>query len=634
MNIATITSLTFFDYFLLAGLLLLMVLFLLFMIFLRKTRLLRQELVKAEKKSLQLGEANARNQAFRDKMLTAVSDPERTVQQLRLQLDEFSSWLQWKAAALVIRDRFTKSDYHFPYPEACLEPAAALDRLEAFGEDENWEPGSLHTVHVADYPELLAAAKPPENLPVLAIFPFVREGEIQGGLLVFLEKNPGKETEADIRQVGQVFQSVVSFKRVQSELGLLNNRVRMLSAYLAEIGGQFNRDVLLEILFRFLSENFLKMNIAVLKPEAAEMVPAVKYGKLLDAQLIHRLLPVLEKRLEQGERFMYAASQAALREEFSVEPDNDRIHAVLFLPVLLDDAPMGHLVFECAEAQPFGPLELETLLLMIDLTTMMLGAQNQLERQELEQRRQLNKFREEIRSLTDKLAEKDLALQQQQALQEMTSFNSIFSLVQGAKVSLTNLRGFLRMTRDTNSSGKETANQEWVRNCLVEAERLESILQKFDLIQVITDQTYPLQFKEIQAGPYFEKILAALKSKSLSKKTSLEFNHDPNVNALKIDPGIMSQALEQFMLRLLDFLTGGKVLFDVQHKGGAIQILIRYTPVETLEQAVCDKLETLFRREFQFLLLQKVFARHEGRLDHTINPEKGVIVRGLIPIKT
>ncbi|MBN2432154.1 MAG: HAMP domain-containing histidine kinase [Acidobacteria bacterium] len=631
MNIATMMSLSIFDYFLLLGLLLIVVFFFLFMVFLRKNRWLKQELTLNEKKQRQLNEENSRQQTFRAKTMAAIADPAESVQQLRLLLDEICSWLQWKAVALIFRDKFSQSDHHFPYPESCLDPAATMDQLENIFTGESRTRGKLQTVRVADFPAMMAN-QPAENLPLMTIYPFVKEAEIQGGLMVFQEKSPDPETEADIRQLGHMFESLVRFKLLQSEIGLLNNRTRMLSTYLVEISSQEDCDSLLENLHRFFSEHFVQMNVAALTSESPESLPELKKGKLLDSQLIHRLFPILARRFEAGERFLYAATRDALREAYSVEPDNERINAVLLLPLLLDEAPAGHLVFECAEPHPFGPLELETLLLMADLTSLMMKARNRLELQELDQRRSLKKIRDEIKSLTEKLAEKDMALHQQQALQEMASFNSIFSLVQGAKVSLTNLRGFLRMTQETGA-GAGTNSQEWVRNCLVETDRLESILQKFDLIQVITDKDYPLQIREIQAGPFFEKVLAPLKSKLLSKKTGVEFNHDPNVNVLKIDPAIMSQALQQFILRLLDFLAGGKMLLDVQHKGGSIQVVIRYTPEDKLDKAVCERLETLFAKEFQYLLLQKVYARHEGKLDHTINPEKGTIVRGLIPSK-
>jgi len=579
------------------------------------------------------------NEKFQEKALVIISDLENSSQHLQVLFEDLCRLLQLKYAALVFQDDYAEEEHHFPFPKAFLDPVKVLEQHETFfSSNQNHLPQDLIVVD-AHQIEIALISSLPTDINKVMIMPFVLENKICGSLLVCLNEEDLASFEEGIRRMWMICESLVTYTILRSEIAFRIEKASVVTKFLNKISAFNEVDKLLDSLHRFLCDHFHEFNITVFRTdEAGES--HLRLGRMNDEATVYSLFPEAAKMIQKGKQLLYVPDRETLLVRHHLKKTAMETQAVLIVPLATMNEVMGFVVFECATQNPFKINTLSTLIRISEITSFflkkLLAFKDELMKKEEEQ----TAIRKESASIQAVIKEQESTLKAQETTirehelmtEEISNFNSVFSLVQKAQISVTNLRGFFKMMQESmTEQSQEAANLDWFRNCTVEVDRLENILKRFDLVRIITDKEFHFNTKEISTTKFLDHLFASLKSKMIIKKSEFEIDIVPGLQSLFIDVRVTSQAMQHFFNRLLDYISGGRFQFLVLMKSGLIQLIVKYNSDDPNWEKWMDRLHTKFKRELYYILLTKVISRQGGSFDLELSIEKGLILRIFFP---
>jgi len=610
------------------GCLLLLALF--FFLF-RKLKKIKRDNQDKEKYLQKLAGELQQKESLQQKAFAVISNVEDSSQRLGELVDEIARLYPFQFLALVFRDCVSDESMEFQHPHPLFAPGALL---EYFERKRSHQPDSQPPAHPERgwEQELGESWLGKELLSPTLFCPLGRVAVWQGVLIFSLPEENLKSAEKDLQHLASVFEALLSYRNMHGEIGLRTEEVNTVFLFLNETTAFAYLDKLLDSIFTFYKDTYAPANVTLLL-EDEEGEPLVRNGQPLAEELLLELIPAVRRELEKGRPMVYAPDRYSLVKKFSPQHSTEAVQALLVVPLRSFNKNFGYIVFESATPNPFKTYTLNSLVRLTEIGAFVL-------RLLLHFQSELNKRFAEIKAAENITGECRLQIAQLQAgleekervIRDMSDFNSIFTISSNIRQNLASLKGFIQMVETNLRNAAPKAHDPVLfRNCLVEAEKIERQVQKFELTRILTDPDFVYRRTPTQLGGLFENVFGGIRSKAVMKKLELELRLQQSTEHAPIDREITGLVLKLFMDRLLDFLSQGKMVVAATPRGVDMDLTVSFTPSDPARLAALPGIEVEVRKDFHFLTLRRAVQGQGGEVSLSLPERKALQVQVILP---
>ena len=604
------------------------VLFILILIVFRKNARTVTELSAREDALQSLESELTFKENFQQQVSGVMADIENSSKHLTILFQELCRMFDFRFGFFGYVDDYAPKPLTNQYPDTWVVAEGLFPRIRSLlnqAQGRNWSELQVLTDEEVDQ----LGPVVPEHAESMVLMPFMHRGKLLGGLLMAMDQSVFERRQGDIHQLWLTLDALVSYLVLRDEIAYRIEESNILSLFLTEISAANDPESLFNKIHTFFEDNYSQQNITLLLRDD-EGHSYAKRGYLVDEKSVHKLLPWSMQQISKGQLVLYAPDSNSFVHKYHFREAPSDLKSIMILPLVAMGRVMGFVVFESFDAHPFKLTTLNSLVRISELISFILQKvvffQEQLDLRKSE--------KDEIKVLLDQSIDK--IRENEKIIQEFSSFNSVFSLAQSVKSHLTTLRGFVDLLQENIQQKAPVANDPILfRNCQVEVDKIERSIQKFELVRIITDPDFMFRSEEVNASELLDRVILSIRTKSLMKKAELEIKFDPRSSTLILDPDLTFLALQQFMERLLDYMSGGKIQALSVLKTGLMQILFKYIPPENgAGNKLWERLRDDFREDFSFILVSKVIQKQGGEINLEFFVERGFLLRISFPENT
>ena len=603
----------------------------LFMFLFRKLKRINRENQEKEQYLKKLAGELEHKEALQQKAIAVISNVEESSGRIGELFNEICQLYPFQYVALVSRDCVTGETLEFQHPQPLFAPGALLEHVERKISQPADAPGLTHP-EAGWEKELGDAWLGQEPLSPAFLCPLGHVAVWQGALLFCLSAEDLASAENELRRLASVFEALLSYRNMHAEIGLRAEEANTVFLFLTEITEFTYLDKLLDSVFNFFKDTYAPANVSLLL-EDEEGEPLFRNGQALAEDLILEVIPAVRRELEKGRQMVYAPDRYSLVKKFSPQHPAESVQALLVIPLRSFNRNFGYVVFESATPNPFKTYTLNSLVRLTEIGSfvlrMLLHFQSDLNKRFAEIKaveKTAEESRQQIGQLRAELEEKG------RVIRDMSDFNSIFAVSSNIKQNLASLKGFILMLESSLKVSAPRAHDPMLfRNCLVEADKIERHVQKFELTRILTDSDFVYKTTPVELGSLLESVCGATRSKAVMKKVELELQVQNIKEQAPLDREITGLVLRLFMERLLDFLSQGKLKVAATPRGLDTEVTVSFMPGDPGRLAALPGIEAEVKKDFHFLTLRRAMQGQGGEVRLTLPDEKGLQVQVLLP---
>lgn len=565
-------------------------------------------------------------ESFQDKAFHIIAEVEKSSQHMKDLFEELARFFNFQSAVLIFQNQYAGITHSFTFPGEGVEPEKLMDWLTRTFPPERQHRMEPHPADLAELEEPFLIGALADTKKVIA-FPFVHGGVLLGGMLICLEDEPWLRREKEITRMIEIFEALVSYRSLQSEIVFRNDEANIVSVFLTEMTVFVEVEKLVDAIYDFFRENYSHTNVSILLENHDEEC-SIKKGELLNEKLIFQLVPRARQEIQRGRQMLYAPDPISLMKKFDLVHRPADVQAVLIVPMVTFNHIFGYMVFESKTVNPFKFNTLTSLIRIVEVAAFVLRKTLYFEGELAKKAAKLEGLQATADTLARDIEEKNLSIQ------ELSNFNSVFSLSQGVRMNLISLRGFLKLLEEAWKQAPASKQEPILfRNCVVEVEKIERSMQRFELTRVITDKDYRFRSEEVAAHDFLNRVYLGIRPKALSKRIEIDPKFDTRTGNIVLDPEMTLLAFNMFFDRILDFAAEGKLQLLSVQKDAWLDLLARFTPAQGGGPKTGPIFGDEFGSDFTYVLMGRTISRQGGQMNLEMTADHGFILHFLIPVR-
>lgn len=565
--------------------------------------------------------------AVQEKAFRIMSEVENAAGLMGDMFTFYAKLFNFKYAVLAFHEPFSNNILQFTHPKNGLKPDQFLNWLQSITPSGQMDVCTPIPVKFAkgEVPFLEAGTAAGVSDGMVFLF---KPGSSVGGVFLALDEAEWKKIEKDVCRMLQVFNALTAYRLMQGEITYRNEEANLLSVFLTEITVFIELEKLLDAIYEFFRDSYQKCHVSLIL-EGGGGVCVVKRGKLIEEEIVLHALPKVRLEVQRGRQMVYAPDPASLVKKFEIQQRPVELKALLIVPLSAFNEVFGYVVFEALDPNPFRSNMLSTLIHVVEVASFVLRKSLYFQRETEKKNMNIQELEKQLVQLRSDLQARDLAIR------ELSNFNAVFSLVQSVKKDLASLRGFMKLLEDTwKSAAANVYDPLLFRNCLVEMDKIQKNMQKFELTRVITDRDFMFKRDHIKIPDFISKVFTPIRSKALLKKVELETKIDEGLDAIVVDAELTGLAMQQFLEKLLDYLADGQMVALCLRKERQLELLVRFMENETAIRSGNSLLSKDLTQDFNFVLLSRLMARQGGKMNFEVSGDRSFILRLLLPVES
>lgn len=590
----------------------------------RKLYLFDRE-VKAKEQSLQgLAAELAFKEQLQDKAFGVIAEVESAVPQLQDLLDFFVRHLKMGYAGIFCPECNGGEGLVLQVPVPAVMPERFLEWLpQRLSPAAGGTPAPFR-IGTGENPEFV---NPDGGLPAqpALIFPLFPRGTPSGAMVFCLPAAELDRREKELHRIGKLFEALVSYRLLQGEIAFRTEEANVVSVFLTEIATFAALDNLFDAMFDYFRDTYSQTSVTILLEQEGEL--RVRNGVLIEEELVLQLVPKARQELERGRQILYGPDPLGLVKKYALPYPPSELKAILIVPLVTFHQIFGYIVFESRTPNPFRTGTLSTIIRLAEIGSFVLRKMIFFQEEIGKRSAEVERLQQELSIARRMLEENELVLR------EVTNYNAIFHLTQAVRMNVTSLRGFLQLGEDNFKTTSPAAyDPVFFRNCSGELDKIEKSVQKLELSRIITDGDFVFKTGHADAREFFTRVFQTIRTKAVLKKIELETRFDTRLQRLRIDPDVTALAMQQFLERLLDFASAGRLQAVGVAKEDQVELLVRFQPGDSAGRApVASTGLPDLQRDFHHVLVSRTIVRQGGRMELQADAGRGFLFRLTFP---
>jgi hypothetical protein len=581
--------------------------------------------VKAKEQSLQRLDAELSfKEQLQDKAFGIIAEVENAHPQLQDLLDFFFRQLKMGYVGIFCPECNGGEGLVLQVPVPAVMPEKFLEWLRhrlspAFG-------GTLAPFRIGtgENPEFV---NPEGGLPAqpALVFPLLPRGTPTGAMIFCLPAAELDRREKELHRIGKLYEALISYRLLQSEIAFRTEEANVVSLFLTEIATFAAIDNLFDAMYDYFRDTYPQAGVTILLEEDGNL--KVRKGALIEEEIVFQLVPKARQELERGRQMLYGADPLGLVKKYQLPYLPHELKAILIVPLVTFHQIFGYIVFESRTPNPFRSGTLSTIIRLAEIGSFVLRKMIFFQEEIGQRTAEIERLQGELAAARRSLEENELVLR------EVTNYNAIFTLTQGVRMNVTSLKGFLQLGENNfKATSPASYDPVFFRNCYGELEKIEKGAQKLELSRIITDREFAFKTGDVDATEFLTRIFQSVRTKAVLKRIEVDTRFDTRLQRLRIDPEVTAMVLQQFLERLLDFASAGKLQSVGVAKEDRVELLVKFQPGDGSGRAPAAAAGMPdLRRDFHHILASRVIARQGGQMDLEVTAERGFLFRLTFP---
>ena len=176
--------------------------------------------------------------------------------------------------------------------------------------------------------------------------------------------------ERELHRIGKLFEALVSYRLLQSEIAFRTEEANVVSLFLTEIATFAAIDKLFDAMFDYFRDTYPQTSVSILLEQEGGL--RVRKGTLIEESLVLQLVPKARQELENGRQMLYGPDPLGLVKKYALPYPPSELKAMLIVPLVTFHQIFGYIVFESRSPNPFRTGTLSTIIRLAEIGSFVL----------------------------------------------------------------------------------------------------------------------------------------------------------------------------------------------------------------------------------------------------------------------